>query len=444
MMSRFTEKAQEALQRAQQVMFAKQHTQLDVEHIFLALLQQRNSLPAQIITKLGGDPPAMMRRLEGALNNMQSWAASRGTATTGYITLRCNRVLQGAAEEADRLNDDFISTEHILLAIANERGGATGSILQEATIDQEKIYGVLREIRGDRRVTDANPEERYEALDRYSVDLTKLAREGQLDPVIGRADEIQRVMQVLVRRTKNNPVLIGEPGVGKTAIAEGLAQMIAANDVPDLLKGKRVLALDLPAMVAGSKFRGEFEERLKTVMEEVKRARKEIILFVDELHTIVGAGAAEGALDAGNILKPALARGELQCIGATTLNEYRKIEKDQALERRFSPVYVDQRSVEDSVEILRGVRPKYEEHHNLRITDDALDSAVRLSVRYIQDRYLPDKAIDLMDDAASRVMLAVFNMPPELRALETRIGELDTDEEAASAEKDYARAMEIK
>jgi ATP-dependent Clp protease ATP-binding subunit ClpC len=444
MMSRFTEKAQEALQRAQQVMFAKQHTQLDVEHIFLALLQQRNSLPGQIITKLGGDPQAMMRRLEGALNNMQNWTASRGTSTTGYITLRCNRVLQGAAEEADRLNDDFISTEHILLAIANERGGATGTILQEVNIDQEKIYAVLREIRGDRRVTDANPEERYEALEKFSHDLTKYAREGQLDPLIGREDEIQRVMQVLVRRAKNNPVLIGEPGVGKTAIVEGLAQRIASGEVPDLLRNKRVLSLDLPAMVAGSKFRGEFEERLKTVMEEVKRAKKEIILFVDELHTIVGAGAAEGALDAGNILKPALARGELQCIGATTLNEYRKIEKDQALERRFSPVFVDQPSVDDSIEILRGVRPKYEEHHNLRITDDAITSAVRLSARYIQDRFLPDKAIDLMDEAASRVRLAVFNMPPELRALETRIEELDADEEAASGEKDYARAMEIK
>jgi len=330
MMSRFTEKAQEALQRAQQIMFAKQHTQLDVEHIFLALLQQRNSLPAQIVTRLGGDVQNMTRRLETALTNMQSFTTSRGTAT-GYITLRANRVLQGAAEEADRLNDDFISTEHILLAIASERGGATGRILIEADIDQEKIYAVLREIRGDRRVTDANPEEHYEALERFSVDLTKAAREGQLDPVIGREDEIQRVMQVLVRRTKNNPVLIGEPGVGKTAIVEGLAQSIASNSVPDLLKGKRVLALDLPAMVAGSKFRGEFEERLKTVMEEVKRAHKEVILFIDELHTVVGAGAAEGALDASNILKPALARGDLQCVGATTLTEYRKIEKDQAL-----------------------------------------------------------------------------------------------------------------
>jgi ATP-dependent Clp protease ATP-binding subunit ClpC len=270
-------------------MFAKQHTQLDVEHIFLALLQQRSSLPAQIITRLEGDVPTMTRRVENALNIMPSYGAGRGNPTTGYITLRAQRVLQGAAEEADRLNDEFISTEHLLLAIANERGGTTARILQEAGIDQEKIYNALREIRGDRRVTDQNPEEHYEALERYSHDLTKMAREDLLDPIIGRADEIRRVMQVLVRRTKNNPVLIGEPGVGKTAIAEGLAQLIANDDVPELLKGKRVLALDLPAMVAGSKFRGEFEERLKTVMEEIKRARKEIILFIDELHTVVGA-----------------------------------------------------------------------------------------------------------------------------------------------------------
>ncbi|MEA2574159.1 MAG: ATP-dependent Clp protease ATP-binding subunit ClpC, partial [Chloroflexia bacterium] len=443
MMSRFTDRAQEALQRAQQIMFAKQHTQLDVEHLFLALLQQRGSLPAQIVTKLGGDAQMMVRRLESALNNMQSFAVGRGV-TTGYITLRANRVLQGAVEEADRLNDEFISTEHIFLAIANERGGATGRILQEAAIDQEKIYTALREIRGDRRVTDANPEEHYEALERFSIDLTKLARESMLDPMIGRADEVQRVMQILVRRTKNNPVLIGEPGVGKTAIVEGLAQLIASSEVPVLLKGKRILSLDLPSMVAGSKFRGEFEERLKTVMEEVKRARKEIILFIDEIHTIVGAGAAEGALDAGNILKPALARGDLQCIGATTLNEYRKIEKDQALERRFSPVFVEQPSVEESVQILLGLKPRYEQHHGLSITDEAVNAAVRLSDRYISDRFLPDKAIDLMDEAASRVRLAVFNMPPELRELESKLEDLEKQMEDASSNQDYALAMELK
>jgi ATP-dependent Clp protease ATP-binding subunit ClpC len=443
MMSRFTEKAQEALQRAQQIMFAKQHTQLDVEHVFLALLQQRGSLPAQIITRLGGDVHAMTRKLESGLSNSPGFASSRGT-TTGYITLRANRVLQGAAEEADRLNDDFISTEHLLLAIAGERGGVTGRLLMEADIDQEKIYAVLREIRGDRRVTDANPEEHYEALERYSIDLTRAAREGQLDPVIGRADEIQRVMQVLVRRTKNNPVLIGEPGVGKTAIVEGLAQSIAAGEVPDLLKGKRVLALDLPAMVAGSKFRGEFEERLKTVMEEVKRARKEIILFIDELHTVVGAGAAEGALDAANILKPALARGDLQCVGATTLTEYRKIEKDQALERRFAPVYVDQPSVDDSIQILLGLKPRYEEHHNLKITDEAVEAAVRLSSRYIADRFLPDKAIDLMDEAASKVRLAVFNMPSDLRDMQNRLDDLSHQMEEASQRQEYEEAMSLK
>ncbi len=443
MMNRFTESAQEALQRAQQIMFAKQHTQLDVEHIFLALLQQRNSLPGKIIAKLGGDADLMKRRLETALGNMQTFTGGRSTAT-GYITLRANRVFQGAAAEADRLNDDFISTEHLLLAIAAERGGATSRLLQEAEIDQEKIYTALREIRGDRRVTDQNPEEHYEALERFSHDLTKMAREGMLDPVIGRADEIQRVMQVLVRRTKNNPVLIGEPGVGKTAIAEGLAQQIAAGDVPDLLKGKRVLALDLPAMVAGSKFRGEFEERLKTVIEEVKRARKEIILFIDELHTVVGAGAAEGALDASNILKPALARGELQCVGATTLTEYRKIEKDQALERRFAPVFVDQPSIDDTIAILRGLKSRYEEHHNLKITDEAVQAAVRLSARYISDRFLPDKAIDLMDEAASKVRLAVFNLPPELREMQNRLDEIEREMEAASSNQDYEEAMRLK
>ena len=441
--NRFTEKAQEALQRAQQIMYSHQHNQLDVEHIFLALLQQRNSLPSQIITRLGGDVQLMVRRTETALSSIQGFNTTRGT-TTSYITLRANRVLQGAAEEADRLQDEYISTEHLLLAIAVERGGATARILQEAGIDQEKIYAVLREIRGDRRVTDQNPEERYEALERFSHDLTHMAREGMLDPVIGRADEIRRVMQVLLRRTKNNPVLIGEPGVGKTAIVEGLAQMIASNEVPELLKGKRVLALDLPAMVAGSKFRGEFEERLKTVMEEVKRAKKEIILFVDELHTVVGAGAAEGALDAGNILKPALARGDLQCIGATTLNEYRKIEKDQALERRFAPVYVDQPSVEDAIDILRGLKPRYEQHHNLQITDDAVVSAVNLSHRYISDRFLPDKAIDLMDEAASKVRLEIFNLPQDLRDMQSTLEGMDQEMEDASAEQDYETAARIK
>lgn len=444
MMSRFTEKAQEALQQAQKIMFSKQHTQLDVEHVFLALLQQRQSVPAQIITRLGGDVQAITRQLESQLNATANFATSARGSATGYITLRANRVLTGAAEEADRLNDEFISVEHLLLAIADERGGATGRILMQADIDKEKIYASLRDIRGDRRVTDQNPEEHYEALERFTVDLTKLAREDQLDPVIGRADEIQRVMQVLVRRTKNNPVLIGEPGVGKTAIAEGLARAIAADAVPDLLKGKRVLALDLPAMVAGSKFRGEFEERLKTVMEEIKRARKEIILFIDELHTIVGAGAAEGALDAANILKPALARGELQCIGATTLNEYRKIEKDQALERRFAPVFVEQPSVEDAIEILRGLKPRYEEHHNLRITDEAVQASVRLSSRYIQDRFLPDKAIDLMDEAASKVRLAVFNLPPDLREIQHNLDELQKQEEDAASKQDYQHAAVLK
>src|SRR5919202_4567106 len=337
-----------------------------------------------------------------------------------------------------------IMTEHLLIAIAGDRGGDGARVLRELGVDSESIYRALRAIRGSQRVTDPKAEEKYQALKRYSRDLTEAARSGKLDPVVGRDDEVRRVMQVLVRRTKNNPVLIGEPGVGKTAIVEGLAQLIAAGDVPDLLKGKRVLALDLPSMVAGSKFRGEFEERLKTVMEEVKRARKEVILFIDELHTVVGAGAAEGALDASNILKPALARGELQCIGATTLDEYRKIEKDQALERRFAPVYVDQPSTEDAIKILRGLKPRYEAHHNLQITDEAIVAAVNLSNRYISDRFLPDKAIDLMDEAASKVRLEIFSLPPELRELESKLKEMDRQMEEASAQQDYAEAMYIK
>jgi len=350
-----------------------------------------------------------------------------------------------ANEEASRLKDEYISTEHIFLAILSERNTPAARLLESNGLTRERVLDAIMQLRGGQRVTDPQAETRYRTLEKYSRDLTQLAREGKLDPVIGRDNEIRRVMQILSRRTKNNPVLIGEAGVGKTAIVEGLAQKIASNDVPEILMGKRVVSLDLGAMIAGSRFRGEFEERLKAAIEEVQRSEGEIILFIDELHTVVGAGAAQGAMDASNMLKPALARGELQCIGATTLDEYHKhIEKDSALERRFAPVYVDEPSVEDTIKMLMGLRDRYEAHHKVHFSDEALVAAARLSAQYVTDRHLPDKAIDLMDEAAAKLRVALFSLPPELKEMKTELEKLRAEEEQAGIERDYERAARKK
>jgi ATP-dependent Clp protease ATP-binding subunit ClpC len=413
-----------------------------VEHILLALLQQEGGLTVQILDELGVEREQLSRQIMAALEKTPR-VAHEGAQL--YATPRIVRLFDAATGEAERLKDEFVGTEHLLIAIASEPKGESAQILKEAGVDLEKLYRALQDIRGGHRVTDERAESKYRALEKYSRDLTQLAQEGKLDPVIAREQEIKRVMQVLTRRTKNNPVIIGEAGVGKTAIAEGLAQKILAGDVPDSLKGKRVLALDMGALVAGSKFRGEFEERLKAVMDEIRQARGEVILFIDEIHTVVGAGAAEGAIDASNMLKPALARGELQCVGATTLDEYREhIEKDKALERRLQPVFIGEPTVEDTIEMLKGLRPKYEAHHKITIEDAALEAATKLSHRYIADRFLPDKAIDLIDEAASKLRIDGESLPSELRTLEQRIQQLVNEEEASSQRRDYQRAAELK
>ena len=439
---RFTEQAREVLVASQQVVQRFKHSQWDAEHILLALLEQEGGVPAQILADLGVDVEEVRGRLEAALSQLPQVTYE---STQIYATPRAQRLLENADAEADRLKDEFIGTEHLLIAVTLERHGDVARILAEAGIDQEKVYKALMKVRGGHRVTDPRAESRYRALERYSIDLTSLARQGKLDPVVGRDVEIRRVIQTLTRRKKNNPVIIGGAGVGKTAIAEGLAQRIVADDVPDSLRGRRVLALDMGALVAGSKFRGEFEERLKAVMDEVKMAQGEIILFIDEIHTVVGAGGAEGAIDASNLMKPALARGELQCIGATTVDEYRKhIEKDTALERRFQPIYLEEPSVEETMEILRALRPRYEAHHKIRIDDSALAAAARLSQRYVTDRLLPDKAIDLIDEAASKVHLDAETLPPEVKREERRIRELANEEEAAAQRSDYQRAAQLR
>ena len=418
------------------------HVQWDVEHVLLALLEQEGGLASQILERLGANVQAVKKRVEDSLDRAPKAAQESAQI---YATPRIARLMDSAAHEADRLKDDFISIEHLLIAIASETKGEAATILKEFGIDQEKIYRALQDIRGGHRVDSPTAESKYRSLEKYGRDLTELARQGKLDPVIGRDEEIKRVMQILTRRTKNNPVIIGEAGVGKTAIAEGLAQKIAADDVPDSLKNRKVIALDMGALVAGSKFRGEFEERLKAVMDEVRQASGEIVLFIDELHTVVGAGAAEGAIDASNMLKPALARGELQCVGATTIDEYRQhIEKDKALERRLQPLFLSEPSVETTIEMLRGLRPRYEAHHKIKIDDSALVAAAKLSQRYISDRFLPDKAIDLIDEAASKLRIDMESKPSDIKELDTKIKYLQDEEDSASQRGDYEKAAELR
>jgi ATP-dependent Clp protease ATP-binding subunit ClpC len=442
---RFTERAQDAAVRAYEILQRYGHNQVDTEHMLLALLEQPGGVIPQILEKLNVDQDAIRERLDEVLKASPKAAIYGGGAGQVFITPRVKRVVDIANEEANRLKDEYISTEHLFLAILSERRTAVARILAEAGVTKERVQDVIKDIRGGQRVTDPQAETRYRTLEKYSHDLTRQAVEGKLDPVIGRDGEILRVIQILSRRTKNNPVLIGEAGVGKTAIVEGLAQKIATNDVPEILMGKRVVSLDLGGMIAGSRFRGEFEERLKAAIEEIQRSEGEIILFIDELHQVVGAGAASGALDASNMMKPALARGELSCIGATTLNEYRQyVERDSALDRRFAPVYVEEPTVEESIEMLRGLRDRYEAHHKVTYSDAALVAAVRLSHRYVTERKLPDKAIDLMDEAASKLRVALYSMPEDLKDMKKELDRLEAEEEEASLVRDYERAAVIK
>jgi ATP-dependent Clp protease ATP-binding subunit ClpB len=440
-LNKFTEKAQGALLEAQRAAQANNHSQINIEHLLLALLDQEGGVVPQILSKLGVNPASLREKLEEILKQEPK---SYGP-TQLYISPHLNKVLDNSRLEAERLKDEYVSTEHMFIAIVDDSSSKSAMLLTGYGITKDRIYQVLASIRGGQRVTDPNPESKYQVLEKYGRDLTKLAHEGKLDPVIGRDEEIRRVMQILSRRTKNNPVLVGEAGVGKTAVVEGLAQRIAKGDVPEGLKDRQIVALDMGGLVAGTKYRGEFEERLKAVLKETQESQGKIILFIDELHTVVGAGAAEGAMDASNLLKPMLARGELHCIGATTLDEYRKhIEKDAALERRFQMVLIDEPTVEDTISILRGLRERYELHHGVRIRDSALVSAALLSHRYISDRFLPDKAIDLVDEAASKLRIEIDSMPGELDDLYRRIMQLTIEREALKKEDDDVSKERLK
>jgi ATP-dependent Clp protease ATP-binding subunit ClpC len=439
---RFTEQALEVIQSSQEMVRQYRHQQWDVEHVFLAALSHNDGLARRIFDKLGVPVEDVIEQIGRHLGKAPKMSSD---VVQVYLTPRVVNLLERANAEADRLQDEFVGVEHLLIAIADEREGESARILRAHGVDKERIYKALQEVRGSARVQSRSAESHYQALEKYAIDLTEAAAQGKLDPVIGREVEVQRVMQILNRRQKNNPVIIGEAGVGKTAIVEGLAQKMNAGDVPENLRGRRLLALDMGALVAGSKFRGEFEERLQAVMNEIRESNGEIILFIDEVHQVVGAGGAEGAIDASTMMKPALARGELRAIGATTLDEYRQyIERDTALERRFAPVYVDEPSVEDTIEILKGLRPRYEAHHKVTITDDAVDAAARLSDRYITERWLPDKAIDLIDEASSKHVIDAQSMTPELREIKGRLDEIDRQIEAAAGKDDYEAVANLR
>jgi len=429
---RFTIKAQEAIQRTQEIAQNKNHQEITPEHLLLALLEDEEGVANSILKNLGVSRGELINQVNSYLDKLPKVF---GGETQLYISPNLKKILNRAREEASNLKDEYISAEHLFLALSQATDSSAGQILQNFGVTRDNILKALVTIRGSQRVTDQNPEDKYQALERFTRDLTQLASQGKLDPVIGRDNEIRRVIQILSRRTKNNPVLIGEPGVGKTAIVEGLAQRIISGDVPEGLKEKKVLALDMGALIAGTKFRGEFEDRLKSLLREIKNKEGQIILFIDELHTVVGAGAAEGAVDASNMLKPALARGELRCIGATTLDEYREhIEKDAALERRFQTVIVREPTVEDTIAILRGLKERYEAHHGVKIKDSALVAAATLSHRYITDRFLPDKAIDLVDEAAARIRMEIDSRPTEVDEIERRIMQLEIERQALKKE----------